>query len=202
MSEHYFVPRVEYVEQGVHKSADPYSFLLSQRVVYLPSSVNPVSANAIIAQFLALEKQDPNKDIDFYINSGGGHVTEGLAMYDAMLSIKPKVNTVCVGQACSMGAFLLAGGTGARVVTPNARVMIHQVSGGSGGQTSDILIQAAETQRLNDLLMDIMSKNSDRSFEEMKSACDRDKFLTPEMAVEFGLADRVLVPHHTTGKRK
>lgn len=202
MSEHYFVPRVEYVEQGVHKSADPYSYLLNHRVVFLPTSVNPLSANAIVAQFLALEKQDPNKDIDFYINSGGGHVTEGLAMYDAMLSIKPKVNTVCLGQACSMGAFLLAGGTGKRVVTPHARVMIHQVLGGASGQTSDILIQAAETERMNNLLMDIMSKNSDRSFDEMKAACNRDNFMTPEMAVEFGLADEVLSTSHIIGARK
>lgn len=202
MSEHYFVPRVEYVEQGVHKSADPYSFLLANRVVYLPASVNPLSANAIVAQFLALEKQDPNKDIDFYINSGGGHVTEGLAIYDAMLAIKPKVNTVCLGQACSMGAFLLAGGTGSRVVTPHARVMIHQVLGGASGQTSDIMIQAAETSRMNNLLMDIMSRNSNKTIEEMEIACNRDNFMTPKMAVEFGLADRVLETQHTIGERK
>ncbi|ELP5898490.1 ATP-dependent Clp protease proteolytic subunit [Vibrio vulnificus] len=195
----YIIPSVEYVEQGIHKTANPFSYMLNERVVFLYGDVNPISANAIVAQLLALAKKDEKKDIDFYINSGGGHVTEGLAIYDTMLSLPCKVNTVCVGQACSMGAFLLAGGTGKRVATPNSRVMIHQVLGGTQGQATDIQIQAEETLRLKKLLTQILSENSERTYDEMYAACERDNFLTPPRAVEFGLIDSVLEPTH---KRK
>lgn len=195
----YIIPSIEYVEQGVHKTSNPFSFMLNERVVFLYGAVNTISANTIVAQFLALAKKDKNADIDFYINSGGGAVTEGLAIYDTMLSLPCKVNTVCVGQACSMGAFLLAGGTGKRVATPNSRVMIHQVLGGTSGQATDILIQAEETLRLKELLTKILSENSDKSYEDMFEACERDNFLIPSRAVEFGLIDEVLEPTH---KRK
>ena len=195
----YIIPSVEYVEQGIHKTSNPFSYMLNERVVFLYGDVNPISANAIVAQLLALAKKDENKDIDFYINSGGGHVTEGLAIYDTMLSLPCKVNTVCIGQACSMGAFLLAGGTGKRVATPNSRVMIHQVLGGTQGQATDIQIQAEETLRLKELLTQILSENSERTYDEMYAACERDNFLTPPKAVEFGLIDSVLEPTH---KRK
>ena len=195
----YIIPSVEYVEQGIHKTSNPFSYMLNERVVFLYGDVNPISANAIVAQLLALAKKDENKDIDFYINSGGGHVTEGLAIYDTMLSLPCKVNTVCIGQACSMGAFLLAGGTGKRVATPNSRVMIHQVIGGTQGQATDIQIQAEETLRLKEVFTQILSENSERTYNEMYAACERDKFLTPPKAVEFGLIDSVLEPTH---KRK
>lgn len=192
----YIIPHVEYVDQGVHKTSNPYSFLLNERVVFLYSDVNPYSANAIVAQLLALEKKSEHKEIDFYINSGGGHVTEGLAIYDTIQNPSCKVNTVCVGQACSMGAFLLAGGTGLRVATPNSRVMIHQILGGTSGQGTDIQIQAAETQRLKELLTGIMAENSAQSFDAMMNACERDNFLTPSAAKAFGLIDKVLAPKH------
>ena len=196
MSDTYIVPRVDFVEGGIHKSADPYSYLLSQRVVYLPTSVNELSANAIVAQLLALSHQDPDADIAFYINSGGGSVTAGLAIYDAIRSISAKVNTICLGQCCSMGAFLLMGGTGKRLATQNSRIMIHQTSGGFSGTNASVQIHAIEMGRLNALLMDIMAKNSKMSIDEMKSACLIDTFLTPTEAMNLGIIDSVLPSPH------
>ncbi len=188
----YILPSVEYVENGIIKSANPYSFMLNERVVFLNTAVTEYSSNAIVAQLLALEKKDPTQDIDLYINSGGGIVTGGLAIYDTMNLINCKVNTVCLGQACSMGAFLLAAGTGKRYATKNSRVMIHQILGGANGQATDVEIQWHEMKRLKELLTTIMSNNSKLTYEVMLQECERDNFLVPEKALSYGLIDIIL----------
>ena len=175
------------------RAYDIYSRLLKERVVFLVGPVNEVSANLIVAQLLFLESENPDKDIYFYINSPGGSVSAGLAIYDTMQFIKPDVSTLCVGQAASMGAFLLtAGAKGKRFCLPNSRVMIHQPMGGFQGQASDIEIHAKEILYLRALLNEIMSRHTGQPIERIERDTDRDNFLSGAEAVDYGLVDKVL----------
>ena len=175
------------------RAYDIYSRLLKERVVFLVGPVNDVTANLIVAQLLFLESENPDKDIYFYLNSPGGSVSAGLAIYDTMQFIKPDVSTLCVGQAASMGAFLLtAGAKGKRFCLPNSRVMIHQPMGGFQGQASDIEIHAKEILYLRARLNEIMAKHSGQSIERIERDTDRDNFLSGAEAVEYGLVDKVL----------
>ncbi len=175
------------------RAYDIYSRLLKERVVFLVGPVNDVTANVIVAQLLFLESENPDKDIYFYINSPGGSVSAGLAIYDTIQFIKPDVSTLCVGQAASMGAFLLtAGAKGKRFCLPNSRVMIHQPMGGFQGQASDIEIHAKEILYLRARLNEIMAKHSGQPIERIERDTDRDNFLSGTEAVEYGLVDKVL----------
>ena len=175
------------------RAYDIYSRLLRERVIFLVGPVMDQTANLVVAQMLFLESENPDKDISFYINSPGGSVSAGLAMYDTMQFIKPDVSTLCMGIAASMGAFLLAAGTrGKRFALPNARVMIHQPSGGAHGQASDIEIQAREILYLRERLNRILSENTGQPIERIEKDTDRDNFLSAEDAVTYGLIDKVL----------
>ena len=175
------------------RAYDIYSRLLKERVVFLVGPVNDVTANLIVAQLLFLESENPDKDIYFYINSPGGSVSAGLAIYDTMQFIKPDVSTLCVGQAASMGAFLLtAGAKGKRFCLPNSRVMIHQPMGGFQGQASDIEIHAKEILYLRARLNEIMAKHTGQPIERIERDTDRDNFLSGAEAVDYGLVDKVL----------
>src|SRR5215475_8701309 len=175
------------------RAYDIYSRLLKERVVFLVGPVNEVTANLIVAQLLFLESENPDKDISFYINSPGGMVSAGLAIYDTMQFIKPNVSTLCVGQAASMGALLLAAGTkGKRHCLPNSRVMIHQPSGGFSGQASDIEIHAKEVLYLKRKLNEMMAAHTGQPIEVIERDTDRDNFMGAEDAVKYGLIDRVL----------
>ncbi len=189
----YVIPYViEQTGRG-ERSYDIYSRLLKDRIVMLSGEVNDQVASSIVAQLLFLEAQDPDKDIYFYINSPGGVVTSGLSMFDTMNYIKPDIVTICIGQAASMGAFLLASGTkGKRYALPNARIMIHQPSGGVQGQSTDIQIQAKEIQRLKDTLNEILSKQTGKTKKQIEADTERDNFMSAEEAVKYGLIDRVL----------
>jgi ATP-dependent Clp protease protease subunit len=175
------------------RSYDIYSRLLKDRIIMLSGEVNDAVASSIVAQMLFLEAQDPDKDIYFYINSPGGVVTAGLSMYDTMNYIKPDIVTICIGQAASMGAFLLSSGTkGKRYALPHARIMIHQPSGGAQGQSTDIQIQAKEIQRLKDMLNKIMAKNCGKKTKQLEKDTERDNFMSSQEAMEYGLIDKVL----------
>jgi len=175
------------------RAYDIYSRLLKERVVFLVGPVNEVTANLIVAQLLFLESENPDKDIFFYINSPGGSVSAGLAIYDTMQFIKPDVSTLCVGQAASMGATLLAAGTkDKRFILPNSRVMIHQPSGGFQGQVSDIEIQAKEILYLKARLNEILARHTGKTIEAIEDDSDRDFFMGAEEAVKYGLVDKVL----------
>ena len=175
------------------RAYDIYSRLLKERVVFLVGPVNDTTANLIVAQLLFLESENPDKDVYFYINSPGGSVSAGLAIYDTMQFIKPDVSTLCIGQAASMGAFLLtAGAKGKRYCLPNSRVMIHQPLGGFQGQASDIEIHAKEILYLKDKLNGMLSKHSGQPLEVIERDTDRDFFMSGEEAVKYGLADKVL----------
>lgn len=189
----YLIPIV--VEKSTHgeRSYDLYSRLLLDRIVFLGDEVSDLTANTVVAQLLFLQNSDPKADIHFYINSPGGSVTAGLAIYDVMQFITCNVNTYCIGEAASMGAVLLcAGSKGKRFALPNSTIMIHQPLGGSSGQASDIEIRTKYMLSLKKRLYEIMCKHSGRSYKEMEKACDRDNFLTPETAKEFGLIDEVV----------
>ena len=187
------VPMVVEQSGRGERAYDIYSRLLKERVVFLVGPVNDVTANLIIAQLLFLESEDPDKDISFYINSPGGSVTAGMAIYDTMQFIKPDVSTLCVGQAASMGALLLtAGAKGKRFCLPNSRVMIHQPMGGFQGQASDIEIHAKEILYLKSKLNAILAKHSGKDVAEIEKDTDRDNFLSAEQAVNYGLVDKVL----------
>ena len=176
------------------RAYDIYSRLLKERVVFLVGPVNEVSANLVVAQLLFLESENPDKDIFFYINSPGGSVSAGLAIYDTMQFIKPAVSTLCIGQAASMGALLLASGAkDKRYVLPNSRVMIHQPMGGFQGQASDIEIHAREILYLRARLNEILAKHTGQSVDTIARDTDRDNFLSADEAVKYGLVDRVLV---------
>ena len=176
------------------RAYDIYSRLLKDRIIFLGSEIDDQIANAIVAQLLFLEAEDPNKDIIMYINSPGGVITSGMAIYDTMNYIKPDVQTVCIGQAASMGALLLsAGAKGKRYSLENSRIMIHQPLGGARGQATDIEIQAKEILRMKDLTSKILSKNTNKSVEEIISATERDNFMSAEEAKEFGLIDHVFI---------
>ncbi len=175
------------------RAYDIYSRLLKERVVFLVGPVNDATANLIVAQLLFLESENPDKDIYFYINSPGGSVSAGLAIYDTMQFIKPEVSTLCIGQAASMGAFLLtAGAKGKRYCLPNSRVMIHQPLGGFQGQASDIEIHAKEILYLKDRLNGMLAKHTGQPIETIERDTDRDNFMSAEEAVNYGLIDKVL----------
>jgi ATP-dependent Clp protease protease subunit len=190
-----FVPYViEKTSQG-ERSYDIYSRLLKERIVFLNGEVNDAVSNAICAQFLFLEADDPDADINFYINSPGGAVTSGMAIYDTMQYIKPNVSTIVMGQAASMGSFLSnAGAPGKRFMLPNARHMIHQPLGGASGQASDIEIRAKEIVRIKKELTDIYVKhnNKGKTYEDFEKAMDRDNFLSSTEALQFGLVDEII----------
>ncbi|SKA58125.1 ATP-dependent Clp endopeptidase proteolytic subunit ClpP [Succinivibrio dextrinosolvens] len=183
---------IEQTARG-ERSFDIYSRLLKDRVIFLTGEVEDHMADLIVAQLLFLESEDPDKDIYLYINSPGGVVTAGLAIYDTMQYIKPDVCTLCMGQACSMGSFLLAGGApGKRFALPNSRIMIHQPLGGFKGQATDIMIHAQETQRIKNTLNGILAKHTGKSLEEVVQNTERDNFMTSQEALDFGLIDRVI----------
>ncbi len=183
---------VEQTSRG-ERSYDIFSRLLNDRIVMLSEEVNDTTASLVVAQLLYLEAQDPDKDIQFYINSPGGSVSAGLAIYDTMQYIKPDVSTICVGMAASMGAFLLSSGArGKRIALPNAEIMIHQPSGGSQGQCTDIQIQAEHIQRTKDRLNRILAANTGKDIETIARDTDRDNWLTAEDAKAYGLIDQVI----------
>jgi ATP-dependent Clp protease, protease subunit len=188
------VPMVVEQSGRGERAYDIYSRLLKERVVFLVGEVNEVTANLIVAQLLFLESDNPDKDISFYINSPGGSVSAGLAIYDTMQFIKPDVSTLCVGQAASMGAMLLtAGAKGKRFCLPNSRVMIHQPLGGFRGQASDIEIHAKEILYLKQRLNELMAKHTGKDVDTIGKDTDRDNFLSAEQSVQYGLVDKVLV---------
>ena len=183
---------VEQTSRG-ERSYDIFSRLLNDRIVMLCEEVNDTSASLVVAQLLYLEAQDPDKDIQFYINSPGGSVSAGLAIYDTMQYIKADVSTICIGMAASMGAFLLSSGTkGKRIALPNAEIMIHQPSGGSQGQATDIQIQAAHILRIMDKLNHILAENTGKPLETIAADCERDYFMSAEEAKEYGLIDKII----------
>lgn len=189
---------IEHSGRG-ERAYDIYSRLLKERVVFLVGPVTEISANLIVAQMLFLESENPEKDISFYINSPGGSVSAGLAIYDTMQFIKPDVSTLCVGQAASMGAFLLgAGAKGKRYALPNSRVMIHQPMGGFQGQASDIEIHAREILYLRERLNQLLAKHTGQEVATIQRDTDRDNFLSAEEAVKYGLVDQVLVSRSAT----
>lgn len=188
-----FIPTVVEQTGRGERAYDLYSRLLRDRIVFLGSAVGDEVAALVTAQLLFLESEDPDKDIHCYINSPGGSVTAGLAIYDTMQYIKPDVSTLCVGQAASMGALLLAAGApGKRFALPHARVMIHQPLGGAEGQASDIEIQAKEVLRIREQLNQILSQHTGQSLEKIAQDTDRDFFFSPEQALEYGLIDQVV----------
>ena len=183
---------VEQTPRG-ERAYDIYSRLLKERVIFLSGPVEDIGANLVVAQLLYLEADNPDKDISLYINSPGGSVTAGLSIYDTMQFIKPDISTLCVGQAASMGAVLLAGGTkGKRHALPNSRVLIHQVMGGFQGQASDIEIHAQEILSIKEKLNLILSKHSGQKVDKIAKDSDRDNFMSPEEAVQYGLIDSVM----------
>jgi ATP-dependent Clp protease protease subunit len=185
---------IEQTARG-ERSYDIWSRLLKDRIVFLGTAIDDYVANLLIAQLLFLEKEDPDKDIEFYIHSPGGHVSAGLAVYDTMQMIKPDVATMCVGQAASMGAVLLAGGKkGKRYALKNSRVMIHQVSGGAQGSVSDMKIALAEADRYMDTLMNILAEASGKPEDQVRKDCDRDHFMSADETLAYGLIDKVLEP--------
>jgi ATP-dependent Clp protease protease subunit len=187
------VPMVVEQSGRGERAYDIYSRLLKERVIFLVGPVNDATANLVVAQMLFLESENPDKDIYFYINSPGGSVSAGLAIYDTMQFIKPDVSTLCIGQAASMGAFLLtAGAKGKRFCLPNSRVMIHQPLGGFQGQASDIAIHAKEILYLKSRLNDMLAKHTEQSMEAIERDTDRDNFMSADEAVNYGLVDKVL----------
>ena len=198
-----FVPYViEQTSRG-ERSYDIYSRLLKDRIVFLGEEVTDLTANIVVAQLLFLEAEDPGKDISLYINSPGGSVTAGMAIYDTMQYIKCDVSTVCIGMAASMGAFLLSGGAkGKRYALPNAEIMIHQPSGGSQGQATEIDIAAKHILRTREKLNRIMSENTGKPYEEVCKDTERDNWLTAEEAKEYGLVDKVITLHASADEKK
>ncbi|MBQ7153851.1 MAG: ATP-dependent Clp endopeptidase proteolytic subunit ClpP [Clostridia bacterium] len=188
-----FIPYV--VEQTGHgeRSYDIFSRLLNDRIIFLSDEVNDTTASLVVAQLLFLEAQDPDKDISFYINSPGGSVASGLAIYDTMNFIKCDVSTICIGMAASMGAFLLSSGTkGKRIALPNSEIMIHQPLGGTQGQASDIKIQAEHILKIRSKLNDILAKNTGKPLEIIEKDTERDNYMSANEALEYGLIDKIL----------
>ena len=183
---------IEQTSRG-ERSYDIYSRLLKDRIIFLSDEVNDVTASLVVAQMLFLESEDPNKDINFYINSPGGSVTSGFAIYDTMRYIKCDVSTICVGLAASMGAFLLAGGTkGKRMALPNAEIMIHQPLGGTKGQATEIEIAAKQILRTRENLNRILSENTGKPIEEIARDTERDNWMTAKEALDYGLIDKII----------
>ncbi|NLV50694.1 MAG: ATP-dependent Clp endopeptidase proteolytic subunit ClpP [Clostridiales bacterium] len=183
---------VEQTSRG-ERSYDIFSRLLNDRIVFLSEEVNDVTASLVVAQFLYLEAQDPDKDIQFYINSPGGSITSGMAIYDTIQYIKADVSTICIGMAASMGAFLLSAGTkGKRIALPNSEIMIHQPSGGTQGQATDIQIQAERIAKLKKKMNTILANNTGKTLEQIERDCERDYFMNAEEAKEYGIIDKVI----------
>lgn len=183
---------IEQTSRG-ERSFDIYSRLLKERVIFIVGPIEDQMANLVVAQLLFLESENPDKDIHIYINSPGGSVTAGLSIYDTMQFIKPEVSTMCLGQAASMGAFLLSGGTkGKRLILPNARTMIHQPSGGAQGQATDIEIQAKEILFLRERLNRLLADHTGQPLEAIEADTERDRFMSAEQSVEYGLVDQVI----------
>jgi ATP-dependent Clp protease protease subunit len=199
-----YIP-MPYVVEQTHRgerSYDIYSRLLKDRIVFLGTPIDDDVANVVIAQLLFLESEDPDKDINLYVNSPGGSVTSGLAIYDTMQYVKPQVSTICLGQAASMGAFLLAGGAaGKRFAVPNARIMIHQPLGGFQGQATDIEIQAKEILRIKARLNEILAKHTRQPIERIEKDTDRDYFMGAGEAKEYGIIDDVIVHKKAVEKK-
>ena len=193
------MPMIPYVVEQTsrgERSYDIFSRLLNDRIIFLSEEVNDATASLVVAQLLYLEAQDPDKDIQFYINSPGGSVTAGMAIYDTMKYIKCDVATICVGMAASMGAFLLSAGTkGKRMALPNAEIMIHQPSAGTQGQITDMAIHLKRLETIKARMNRILAENTGKSVEEVTAACERDNFMSSEEAMSFGLIDRVLERH-------
>lgn len=186
---------IEQTSRG-ERSYDIYSRLLKERIIFLGEEVNDTSASIIVAQLLFLEAEDPSKDIHLYINSPGGSVSAGFAIYDTMNYIKCDVSTICIGMAASMGAFLLSGGTkGKRFALPNSEIMIHQPSGGARGQATEIQIVAENILKTKKKLNEILAANTGRSYEEIASDTERDNYMTAQEAKEYGLIDEILAHH-------
>ena len=183
---------VEQTSRG-ERSYDIFSRLLNDRIIFLSEEVNDTTASLIVAQLLYLEAQDPDKEVQFYINSPGGSVTDGMAIYDTMQYIKCDVSTICIGMAASMGAFLLsAGAKGKRLALPNAEIMIHQPSAGTQGQITDMVIHLKRLEVIKKRMNKIMADNTGKSVEEITAACERDNFMSAEEAKEYGLIDKVI----------
>ena len=183
---------IEQTSRG-ERSFDIYSRLLKERVIFIVGHIEDQMANLVVAQLLFLESENPDKDIHIYINSPGGSVTAGLSIYDTMQFVKPEVSTMCLGQAASMGAFLLSGGTkGKRLILPNARTMIHQPSGGAQGQATDIEIQAKEILFLRERLNRLLADHTGQSLDVIERDTERDRFMSAEQSVEYGLVDQVI----------
>ena len=191
-----FIPYVVEQSSRGERSYDIFSRLLNDRIIFLSEEVNDTTASLVVAQLLYLEAQDPDKDIQFYINSPGGSVTAGMAIYDTMQYIKCDVATICVGMAASMGAFLLSAGTkGKRMALPNAEIMIHQPSAGTQGQITDMAIHMKRLETIKTRMNKILAENTGKSVEEVTAACERDNFMTADEAKDFGIIDRV-IEHH------
>ena len=192
MPQSYLVPTVVEQTGRGERAYDIYSRLLNDRIIFLSDEVNDATASLVVAQLLFLEAQDPDKDISFYINSPGGSVTAGMAIYDTMNFIKCDVSTICIGMAASMGAFLLsAGAKGKRIALPHSEIMIHQPLGGAQGQASDIKIRADLILRTRDMLNKILAENTDKPIEQIERDTDRDYFMTAEQALEYGIIDKI-----------
>lgn len=195
------IPMVIEQSSRGERAYDIYSRLLKDRIIFLGTAMNDEVANLLIAQLLFLESEDPDKDINFYINSPGGVVTSGLAVYDTMQYIKPDIATVCIGQAASMGALLLTAGTkGKRYSLPNSRILIHQPMGGFQGQASDIEIQAKEILRMKDTLNKILMKHTGKDLDQIQLDTDRDFFMTGQEAKEYGIIDHVIINREDLNK--
>lgn len=198
----YYVPMVIEQSNFGERAYDIYSRLLKDRIIFIGSEIVDVVANSVIAQLLFLEKEDSTKDIDIYINSPGGSVVDGLAIYDTMQLIRPQVSTICVGLAASMGAILLAGGAkGKRYSLPNAKIMIHQPWGGFRGQASDIEIHAKEILSTKKRLNEILAKHTGQTLKQLEKDTDRDRFLDPEEARKYGLIDQIIEPDELTSSK-
>ena len=199
----YLIPQVVENTPRGERGFDIYSRLLRERIIFLTGPVEDGMASVIIAQLLFLEAENPKKEISMYINSPGGVVTAGMAIYDTMQFIKPKVSTLCVGQAASMGSLLLAGGeAGARFALPNARIMVHQPSGGFQGQASDILRHAEDIMKVKKRLNDVYVRHTGRDYETIERTLDRDHFMSAEEARDFGIIDEVLTKRPDAGDEK
>lgn len=191
-----YIPYVVEKTGRGERSYDIYSRLLKDRIIMLSGEVNDAVASTIVAQLLFLEAEDPDKDIYLYINSPGGVITSGMSIYDTMNYIKPDICTICIGQAASMGAFLLSAGTkGKRYSLPNSRIMIHQPSGGARGQSTDIQIQAKEIQRMKDSLNALIADQTGQDIEKVEKDTDRDNFMSADEACKYGLIDEVIAKH-------
>ena len=191
-----FIPYVVEQTSRGERSYDIFSRLLNDRIIFLSEEVNDTTASLIVAQMLYLEAQDPDKDIQFYINSPGGSVTAGMAIYDTMQYIKCDVATICVGMAASMGAFLLSSGAkGKRMALPTAEIMIHQPSAGTKGQITDMAIHMKRLETIKQRMNTILAENTGKDVEEVTAACERDNFMTADEALQFGIIDRVIAHH-------